>query len=286
MSFPRALGPLGVAIAFATGIVLAPALDRLGVDPWLRWTLAAALATYGRRHPAVVVAAVFYSSALVDAGENEYKLARAVANYLIAARAVIADNQDLINDSFKGDKRFTPERYAELVRKEFLESTSIDIGKLKSSTTDIFSSSLYALHQSAMEVTASFQPRITSKDPGFKGVHPAVFGARIGQELYKHSDIKLKQTSSRYRATYNKPDDFELMVLGKFEARPQAEPYYEETTLDGKRVARYLAPLYITKACLKCHGDPAGELDITGRAKEGYKDGVLRGAISVIVPVR
>ena len=51
-------GPLAAAIAFATGIVLAPALDRLGVDPWLRWTLAAALATSARRHPAVLLAAV------------------------------------------------------------------------------------------------------------------------------------------------------------------------------------------------------------------------------------
>lgn len=221
-----------------------------------------------------------------SAGENEYKLARAVANYLISARAVIADNQDLINDTSKGDRRFTPERYAELVRKDYLERTSIDLGKLKSSTTDIFSSSLYALHRSAMDVTAAFQPRITSPEPGFKGVHPAVFGARLGQELYKRSDIRLKQTSTRYRATYNRPDDFENMVLGRFGAVPVAEPYYEETTLEGKRVARYLAPLYIAKSCLQCHGDPAGELDVTGRAKEGYKEGVLRGAISVIVPIR
>jgi len=238
-----------------------------------------------------VIAAALILAALgilttVSAGENEYKLARAVANYLISARAVIADNQDLINDPAKGDNRFTPERYAELVRKEYLERSSIDLQKLKSSTTDIFSSSIFALHQSAMDVTASFQPRIVNKDPGFKGVHPAVFGARLGQELYRRSDIRLKQTSKRYRATYNKPDDFELMVLGRFEAVPQAEPFYEETTLEGKRVARYMAPLYITKACLKCHGDPAGELDITGRAKEGYKEGVLRGAISVIVPIR
>jgi hypothetical protein len=238
-----------------------------------------------------VIAAALILAALgllttVSAGENEYKLARAVANYLISARAVIADNQDLINDPTKGDNRFTPERYAELVRKEYLERSSIDIQKLKSSTTDIFSSSIFALHQSAMDVTAAFQPRLASKEPGFKGVHPAVFGARLGQELYKRSDIRLKQTSKRYRATYNKPDEFEMMVLGRFEAAPNAEPFYEETTLDGKRVARYLAPLYINKSCLKCHGDPAGELDITGRAKEGYKEGVLRGAISVIVPIR
>lgn len=238
--------------------------------------------------PAVLVlcmAAVLVPSA-ASAGESEKRLTRAVAEYLISARAVIADNQALINDASKGDKRFTPERYEEQVRKEFEGRSKVDIKKLKASTTDVFASSLLVLHQSAMEVVAQFQQRINSPGAGFKGVHPAVFGARIGQELYKRSDIRLKQTSLNYRATYNKPDDFEAAVLRTFESATKAEPYYEETFLDGKRVARYLAPLFITKACVACHGDPAGELDVTGRAKEGYKEGMLRGAISVVVPIR
>jgi competence protein ComEC len=82
MSFPRALGPLAVAIAFATGIVLAPALDRLGVDPWLRWTLAAALATYARRHPAIPLAAVIAAGA-----------ARAAASRVELPAGVIADDR-------------------------------------------------------------------------------------------------------------------------------------------------------------------------------------------------
>jgi hypothetical protein len=47
-----------------------------------------------------------------------------------------------------------------------------------------------------------------------------------------------------------------------------------------------MAPLYIEKSCLPCHGEPAGEMDIAGRLKEGYKEGELRGAISVIVPIK
>jgi hypothetical protein len=51
-------------------------------------------------------------------------------------------------------------------------------------------------------------------------------------------------------------------------------------------VLRYVVPLYIEKSCLPCHGEPAGEKDITGRIKEGYKEGDLRGAISIIVPIK
>jgi hypothetical protein len=47
-----------------------------------------------------------------------------------------------------------------------------------------------------------------------------------------------------------------------------------------------VVPLYIEKSCLPCHGEPAGEKDISGRIKEGYKEGDLRGAISVIVPIK
>jgi hypothetical protein len=47
-----------------------------------------------------------------------------------------------------------------------------------------------------------------------------------------------------------------------------------------------MVPLYIEKSCLPCHGEPAGEKDIAGRIKEGYKEGDLRGAISVVVPIK
>ena len=47
-----------------------------------------------------------------------------------------------------------------------------------------------------------------------------------------------------------------------------------------------MRPVYIQKACLSCHGDPKGELDVAGRKKEGYRDGELRGAISVLIPAK
>lgn len=47
-----------------------------------------------------------------------------------------------------------------------------------------------------------------------------------------------------------------------------------------------MVPLQITKGCLGCHGDPVGEKDISGHVKEGYKEGHVRGAISVMVPIK
>ena len=40
-------------------------------------------------------------------------------------------------------------------------------------------------------------------------------------------------------------------------------------------------PEYYSKGCLACHGEPKGELDVTGYPKEGGKLGDLGGVISV-----
>jgi len=44
-------------------------------------------------------------------------------------------------------------------------------------------------------------------------------------------------------------------------------------------------PLHITRSCLVCHREPEGELDMTGRVKEGYTEGDLRGDIRMGVSV-
>jgi len=48
---------------------------------------------------------------------------------------------------------------------------------------------------------------------------------------------------------------------------------------------RVMLPLYYEPACLRCHGGPKGERDISGYTKEGGKDGELAGAISVKLPL-
>lgn len=44
-------------------------------------------------------------------------------------------------------------------------------------------------------------------------------------------------------------------------------------------------PIYYTAACLTCHGEPEGDLDISGYPKEGAHEGDLAGAITVSAPL-
>ena len=42
-----------------------------------------------------------------------------------------------------------------------------------------------------------------------------------------------------------------------------------------------LVPEYYTAGCLSCHGEPQGEIDVTGSPQEGGKLGDLGGVISI-----
>ncbi len=218
------------------------------------------------------------------AQKQDEVIAEALANYLIAGRLVIANNQNLINDPDKGLKGFTSMVYEGQVANEFYKITGIDIRTVSSRDRYPLSRALGSIHESAMEVILDSQKQINEPEKGFKGFNPAVYGVRVGNKLYKRTGIKVKQTSMKYRADYNRPDEFEVKVLKKFEEDGEKGRTHLEVTTDGnEKVVRYMVPLYIEKSCLICHGDPVGELDISGRMKEGYKEGELRGAISVVM---
>jgi general secretion pathway protein A len=44
-------------------------------------------------------------------------------------------------------------------------------------------------------------------------------------------------------------------------------------------------PIHYVRDCLKCHGEPKGDLDISGYPKEGAHEGDLAGAITVATPL-
>jgi hypothetical protein len=51
----------------------------------------------------------------------------------------------------------------------------------------------------------------------------------------------------------------------------------------GRNAFRVLIPEYYAESCLRCHGSPKGEPDITGYPKEGGATGQLGGVISVTI---
>lgn len=100
------------------------------------------------------------------------------------------------------------------------------------------------------------------------------------------TDYTIRFTSQTPRQAANAADEFEERAFEAFAANPSLEAYYGvETDGAGQRVFRYLEPLYVTETCLECHGDPQGELDQYGYAKEGMRVGDIGGAMSIIEPM-
>jgi len=119
---------------------------------------------------------------------------------------------------------------------------------------------------------------------------PAMAGNEIGKKFYNATGYQLRQVSSKYRNPKNKPDKFEENALAEFEKNENLSEYKGVEKIDGQKVLRYLIPLYIEEACLKCH---SAKETVPGFIQEDYPEdkatdyvfGDLRGAISVAVPI-
>jgi hypothetical protein len=45
-------------------------------------------------------------------------------------------------------------------------------------------------------------------------------------------------------------------------------------------------PEYVSPTCLACHGGPRGKFNITGMKMDGWKEGDLAGAVSIVLPLK
>lgn len=124
-----------------------------------------------------------------------------------------------------------------------------------------------------------------TEDGVYQGLHCAIAGRIIGQSFTRQSDYTTRFVNFNPRNAAGQPDEYEAAALEAFHADRNREDYYDFTEYEGQQVFRYLAPMTIEEACLQCHGEPAGELDVTGNPKEGWQMGDVGGAISIVMPL-
>ena len=212
-----------------------------------------------------------------------------VAEHLIElvkiGRVVVSEHQDTINDATKAEKGFTADFVADEVMERFKKKTKID---LRIPNVVPQANFYLALLDAEREVVDEAQPVINRPGVGFKGFLHAVFARRVGEHFYKKTGIRMKLTGIDYRTPKSKPDEFEQEVLRMFSdpRHPKDQVYVRSTMVDGRPVLRMMDPEYASVSCLSCHGAPKGEQDIAGMKKEGWKEGSLAGAISLVLPLK
>lgn len=216
---------------------------------------------------------------------GETEVAELLITLLKAGRSIVSEHQDLINDARKGHKGFTDEQMNRQLIERFKAETHIDLSQ---PNTLPYRDLLLAMVQAEREVIFDAQPVINKQGIAYKGFGPSVFARKAGQKYFAKTGITVKLTGMEHRFPGNQPDDFEAEVLRMFAdpRHPKGQPYAKATIVNGKPAVRVLTPDYAEAGCLACHGSPKGEWDMTGMKKEGWKEGALAGAISVVVPIR
>ena len=116
-------------------------------------------------------------------------------------------------------------------------------------------------------------------------------------KIAESENISIKRVSEKNRNPKNIPDDFELTILEKFKKLQSSKKidtkteHAEITHLNGKKVIRYMKPIFLQNECLTCHGsseyipDEVNAILIrkypNDKARD-YSAGDLRGAVSII----
>ena len=106
---------------------------------------------------------------------------------------------------------------------------------------------------------------------------PVVTAMRMAAQNSGKAGYEFRVPKVQPRNPANTPTELELKVLKQLEEKGLSEVVIHEPDK-----IRYFRPIRLTRECLFCHGNPAGEKDAVGGTKEGWKEGEIHGAFEVI----
>ena len=214
--------------------------------------------------------------------------ARLLAVLLDSGRVVLGRAQPTINNPRIGDKGFSSSVFEGQLRAEFQTRTRHDLHNLAvapmpESAKHLLLRLAFFMQKAVHEVQAD----INKKGIGFKGFIPATFGTQVAYSFSKDTGLKLRQIGppgTEPRNPDNKPNEQEEQLLYAVQKNhPRVGDHIVEQQLADIRGVRVMLPLFYSKQCLACHGNPKGQVDISGYPKEGFKEGDLGGAISIVL---
>jgi hypothetical protein len=221
-----------------------------------------------------------------EPANEDRQIADSLAAMLRAGRTVISSEQARINDPNLGDKGLSGDAVVARSIAIYKQTTGKDPATLDPASRQgrLLNDEIAAIKQ----VMDANQASINAKGTGFKGFIPAVFSRLVGEAFSRlangEAEMRVTAPANLVRNRKALPDAWEAQTITtRFQSPgwPHGQSY--EATLDegGKTVFRIAVPEYYAASCLSCHGNPRGEIDITGYPKEGAALGDLGGVISI-----
>lgn len=235
---------------------------------------------------ALLMSALAGGAFAAEAGPADLAIAQSLATMLQSARAVISTNQERINDPALGDKGLSGAAVLEKAIANYRQATGRDPNTIDPASYE--GRLIRAQMDAVVEVMDTNQETINAKGKGFKGFIPATF-TRLVNEAFearagKEASMKFTAPPVLIRNRKARPDAFEAAAIRDYLEKadwPKGQIYSAMVSEEGQERARIMVPEYYVPSCLTCHGDPAGELDLTGYPKEGAHEGDLGGVISI-----
>jgi hypothetical protein len=235
------------------------------------------------------VVIILVASAAFAAGppaEGDAVIAQSLAQMLQAARTVISNNQELINNPDIGDKHLTGQVVLDQAIKSYANATHRDPASTDPNSRQ--GQLLRVMMDAIKAATDDNQATINEKGTGFKGFIPAVF-ARLVSENFNQmakgdAEVKVTAPPELVRNRKARPDAWEAEIIKAklLDPRwPKGQSYSAVVDTNNRPAFRVMVPEYYAASCLVCHGAPKGEMDITGYPKEGGKLGDLGAVISI-----
>ena len=131
------------------------------------------------------------------------------------------------------------------------------------------------------------QHQFKTDEQGNYELYCVIAAKSVSKFFTSETNYVIHYTNVTTRRASDAPDAFEAEALQACLADPTLEEYYGIADYEkkGTQVFRYMQPLYMGESCLECHGEPAGELDSFGYAKEGKHVGDIAGAVSIVMPI-
>jgi len=217
---------------------------------------------------------------------DDSEVAKSLATMVRAARTVLSRHQNEINNPNVGDKGLTGAKVLAECKRLYQDVTGVDPDSIDPATRQ--GRLLQAQGAAIAEVMDANQETINKKGVGFKGFIPATF-ARLVNESFSsragnEADVKVTAPPDLVRNRKARPDRWETQVIGDDFMRsdwPKGKEFAAVADSAGRSAFRMAAPEYYVASCLTCHGDPKGEIDVTGYPKEGRTVGDLGGVISI-----
>lgn len=234
----------------------------------------------------LLVAFGSWTGVRAQAVEEDERTAAMLAGMLHAVRAVIAHHQPLINDPGIGPKGLTGEVILAETLDAYRAATGQDPDTLETGSRD--ARLMAAMRESIREVVDEHRGTIDAEQVGFKGFIPAVVGRlvseRFGAKAGAEALVRITAPPQLVRNRRALPDAWEATIIESHltaDDWPEGEAFIAVETVHGREAFRILVPEYYSSGCLTCHGEPRGEIDLTGYPKEGGRLGQLGAVISI-----